>query len=258
MDIGISTACFYPQKTEDAFLTVAKLGAKTTEIFFNSPSELEKNFIKQLCSIRDEYGIKIKSIHPFASFSEGYYFFSTYERRFSDSLEMMKKYFEAMNMLNAEFLVIHGAKKPCNINEELYCERFSKMYELGEQFNVKVAHENVVNYCSENPLFLKQIADYMGDKFKMVLDIKQAKRTGVSPYDFLDLLGEHISHIHISDYNNEFDCITPLKGEFDFRRFSTEMKNKGYNGDYMIELYEKSYNSSEEIRLAMTQLRKII
>lgn len=44
MSVGISTACFYPAATEEALRCVAEAGAKVTEVFFNSPSELERIF----------------------------------------------------------------------------------------------------------------------------------------------------------------------------------------------------------------------
>ena len=82
MEVGASSSCFYPLETEKAFLNIASAGIKTAEIFLNSPSELEKNFIGQLKSIRDCYGVEVTSLHPFRSFSEGYDLFSKYKRRF--------------------------------------------------------------------------------------------------------------------------------------------------------------------------------
>ena len=48
MEIGASTACFYPIETEKALKKVCDLGFKTTEVFVNSPCELEDNFVKEL------------------------------------------------------------------------------------------------------------------------------------------------------------------------------------------------------------------
>ena len=51
MSVGISTACFYPAATEEALRCVAEAGAKVTEVFFNSPSELEPDFLRRISSI---------------------------------------------------------------------------------------------------------------------------------------------------------------------------------------------------------------
>ena len=66
MEIGASSSCFYPLETEKAFLQIAKLGFKNSEIFFNSPSELEKPFLKELKNIKDDYGINVVSLHLFS------------------------------------------------------------------------------------------------------------------------------------------------------------------------------------------------
>lgn len=90
MSVGISTACFYPAATEDALRCVAEAGAKVTEVFFNSPSELEPVFLRRLSSIASDNGIRIRSLHPFTSFAEGYILFSQYVRRFDDYREFYK------------------------------------------------------------------------------------------------------------------------------------------------------------------------
>ena len=46
MKAGVSTACLYPMQTEEALETLAKMGIKTLEIFFNAPSELSKPFLR--------------------------------------------------------------------------------------------------------------------------------------------------------------------------------------------------------------------
>ena len=45
MNIGVSTASFYPLETEAALEELGKAGVKYTEIFFNALSELKPAFI---------------------------------------------------------------------------------------------------------------------------------------------------------------------------------------------------------------------
>ncbi|MEG1895566.1 MAG: sugar phosphate isomerase/epimerase, partial [Oscillospiraceae bacterium] len=65
MNIGVSTGCFFPEKTDVALERVARLGAKYAEIFFNTDSELEEEFLYKLKDIADRNGITITSVHPF-------------------------------------------------------------------------------------------------------------------------------------------------------------------------------------------------
>ncbi len=258
LSIGVSTSCYYPLATEESLKKIALPGAKTCEIFFNSFSELDKPFLNELCHIKDEYGIHVPSVHPFFSFAEPYLLFSEYERRFWDTVELYKKYFEAANTLGARILVLHGGKESNAVHEELYFERFAKLLEVGKAFGVMTAQENVVHYRSQSPNFLGRMKKYIGDDFKVVLDIKQAARAGCSPFEFIQLLKNTIVHVHISDSNNQHDCIPPGEGTFDFARLLAEMNVLGYTGDYIIELYRHSFESDSQItasRIFMERLK---
>ncbi len=240
MALGISTACFYPAPTEDSLLEVAKTGAKVTEIFFNSSSELERPFLEEILKIKEENGIRIKSVHPFSSFAEGYLLFSQYERRFRDTRDFYKRYYETAAYLGADVVVMHGAKLPFDFSE-MYTQRFGLMVEDAQEFGVKLAQENVVHYNGQTPQMMDALKKTLGAKFHMVLDIKQAIRAGCSPYDFLDRFAKNICHIHISDYHSGCDCVPPGEGVFDFKSFFQTAREKGYNGDYVIELYRSGF-----------------
>ena len=259
MEIGASSACFYPMETEKSFLHIAKLGLTHSEIFFNSPSELEKPFIKELTAIRDAYGINVTSVHPFASFSEGYNFFSPYERRFYDGSESFKRYFEAAATLGARYIVLHGSKEKLEIPVEQYAERFGKLNEVANGFGCTVAHENVAKYIGASPDFMKTVKKHLGDSFKMVLDVKQARRSGVDPYEFINIMGDSIVHVHLSDCDGEHDCLPPSeKGLFDFERLFTELGKAGYKGRYIVELYSHNYCNESEILMSAKYLDGIL
>ncbi len=256
MAIGISTACLYPLETEKCLKAVGEMGADVTEIFFNAASEIEKPFIKNLCEIRDNYGLRIKSVHHYASFAESYAYFTGYERRFRDGLEDLKRYFDAMNTLGADVLVLHGAKLPCLEDEQCF-ERFGIMHRLGREYGISVAQENVWKFRSESLDYLKSMKACLGEEMSVTLDIKQARLAGYSPFDFVDALGESIVHFHISDYNEEKVCIPPLEGMFDFKKLFDKMSAMGYSGDYMIELYRNSYDTVSQITDSKTKLEKL-
>ena len=151
MAIGISTACFYPRTTEESLIETGKLGAECVEIFINSPRELDADYIRQLKDIQKTYGMRVKSFHTYASFTESYYFFSSYARRFTDSLEDYKRYFYGMAEMGAELLVMHGAKIPGSIPDEQVFERYHTLYGLGAHEGISLCQENVVHYRSESP-----------------------------------------------------------------------------------------------------------
>ncbi len=258
MKIGASSSCFYPLETEKSFEKVGSVGIKATEIFFNSPSELKPNFVKQLCVIKERYSMDVTAVHPFMSFSEGYNLFSSYYRRFEDSLDYYQEIFEAAAMLGAKYFVLHGSRGEKTIPDEEYAERLLKFAEKAETFGVFVTHENVVHYAGETPQFMEFLHSCMGDKFKMTLDLKQARRANIDPFEFAQRLGKSIVHIHVSDCSKAEDCLTPSKkGLFDFARFFETMKSVGFDGDYIVELYRNNFKDEFELKNGVDYLKRI-
>ncbi len=260
MDIGLSSACFYPLETEKSVLRACETGAKTIEIFMNANSEFEPAFVRKMADICKSYGVKVASVHTMGSFTESFHLFSSYKRRFFEAKDTsFKRHFDVMHTLGAEILVMHGIKKPGSIEDEEYFDRFGELILMGKAEGLKVCQENVVHYRSESPDLLLRMGEYIGDDFNMVFDIKQSVRTGIDPFEFAKKLHKYIRHIHISDHNNEKDCIVPYKnGNFDFAKFFNMMKTLNYQGDYIVELYENGYDNDGELTFAVETLKKLL
>ena len=260
MNIGLSSACFYPLETEKSVLRACETGAKTIEIFMNADSEFEPSFVKNIAEICKSYGVKVASVHTMGSFTESFHLFSSYNRRYYEARETsFKRHFDVLHTLGAEILVMHGIKKPGSISDEEYFHRFGELIQMGKAEGLKVCQENVVHYRSESPEFLSRMAEYIGDDFNMVFDIKQSVRTAINPFDFVEKLHKYIRHIHISDHNSEKDCLVPCKnGNFNFKKFFDVMKDYGYKGDFIIELYENGYESDNELSFAINELKKML
>lgn len=247
MNFGISTSCFYPLNTEEALEYLGKSGVEQCEVFLNSTSETTPEFAKKLRKIADYYGLKIVSVHPFSSFAETFMLFSEYQRRFDDTLEFYKRTFEVTSILGADISVIHGGLIPEKINREKYFERFGRMIDEGKRFNVRVTPENVNRHLSESPAFLREMKAALGDDFRLVFDVKQANRAGYDPIEFAKEFAEDIIHVHISDHDNENDCLPPSEGHFDFRELFSILRSVGYDGSCIIELYRQNYGDYEEL-----------
>ncbi len=257
MAIGISTSCLYPMSTEESLETLGKAGVKTCEVFLNSISETSPEFIKILNKIKNEYGMRIVSVHPFTSFAETYMLFSEYRRRFDDMLEFYKRCFEVTSLAEAEISVIHGSLVPTKISNTEYFERFQMLVEEGKKFNVKVCHENVNRHFSENPEAMKEMRTFLGDDFHMVFDVKQAVRAGFSPLEYAEEFKNEILHIHLSDHNQNADCLPPSTGIFDFKKLFDIMETANYKGDYVIELYRNNFSSTDDLIKSLSYLQNL-
>lgn len=257
MQIGISSSCLYPMQTEEALRTVGELGAKTAEIFFNSYSELKKPLLNKIKSIKEYYGINVRSIHPFTSAYEAVLFFGGYERRLSDGIEFYKNYFEAANELGAEMVVLHGGRFYLPTTPEEYTESYIHLHEAALREGIHIAHENVHNHHCGNPGFMKAVADLVGDEFRMVLDIKQCRRCNVSESEYINLLGNKIYQVHISDCLNESDCLAPGVGEYDFKALFDALGGVGYDKSVIIELYRSNFGEVSELKSAKEYLENM-
>ncbi len=252
---GMSSSCFYPLEMKQSFLNVIDTGMECCEVFINTKSEFKKEFTAQLVKLKNASGIDIVSLHPYTSFAENTMLFSSYKQRFTDFfIDDLQLHFEAAAALGAKYYVLHGMREGGSICEKEYFERFAKIVELSKSFGLLAVQENVVHLSSQNPDFLVRMKNYIGDDLRLVLDIKQALRANFSPFEFIEKLGNIIAHIHISDHNKNKDCILPLSGFFDFPKLFKKMNSLGYDGAYIIELYESGYNSISDIIEAKNEL----
>ncbi len=234
------------------------MGVKNAEIFINDFSELEGEIFADILRTIRGYDMNILSVHPFSSPMESAYLFSEYDRRCKFILDMYRRFFERMGDLGAKIFVLHGAILSSNCSDERYFERYSSLLDVADEFGVTVAQENIC-YCKSKDIdFLKRLKESCGDRTKYVLDIKQAVRAGISPFDFIDGLGKDIIHVHISDNNPEKDCLPIGKGSFDFSTLVRKLKEIDYSGGLLVELYRHNYGEYRELYDGMKKIEEII
>lgn len=247
MKAGVSTACMYPTVLEKAFHTLAKNGIKTVELFVNSDCELSEPYLSEMLAIQKEYSVDVVSVHPFTCGIEPMMFFTAYERRVDDMLEYYKKFFEYMNKFNAKYFIFHGNKNQNVCEDELYFERYLKIQETADNFDVCVAQENVSRCTGGSLDFLVKMKNALGDKVSFVLDVKQTHRSGYDPILMVETLGKNIRHVHFSDSGKNGDCLKFGFGEYDNDAFFKALQSFGYDGNVMLELYRNGYDDEIEL-----------
>jgi len=258
MFAGVSSASMYPLHTEDAVRKLAEMGVRNAEIFINDISEAEGEIFEDIVRTVKENEMNIVSVHPFSSPMESLFLFSDYDRRRDTLIDMYKRYFDCMNRLGANIFVLHGAILSTKCSDERYFERYSMLLDEAEKFGVTVAQENIC-YCKSKDLnFLDNLRKTCGSRTKFVLDIKQAVRTGLSPFEIIDRLGKDIIHVHISDNRENSDCLPVGKGTFDFMKLVNELKKLDYSGALFIELYRNNYGEYSELYDGMKKIEEII
>ena len=257
MNIGVSTACYYPLETELALEEIGKSGVNISEIFFNAQCELKPSFIDILCDIKNHYGLTIPAIHPTLSLAESFYLFSAYDRRFNEYVYEYERYSQIAAELGAKYIIMHGGKPNGILEDQEYCERYMLLKERCMKNGVTVLQENVVNHRSGDIEFLRSMKDILGKDAEFCLDIKQSVRCGLSPIDLIEEFSQNIKHFHISDHSIASDCQLPLNGGFDFKKFFNLLNFKGYNGAFIIEVYNNAYKDYSEINNYCIKLKNI-
>lgn len=260
MNIGISTACFYPMETEKALSALAENGVKTVEIFFNADCELDGDIYREIKRIVRENGVTVLSVHPYTSAIETMTLFGDYPRRLTAILDVYNRYFEIMNELGAKIFVLHGALKSAHFlkspdGEKLYLERYSMLHDLGKRRGITVAQENV-SYCKScDPDFLRKMRSELGDECAFVLDVKQVLRSGLDVFEVMDIMGCRLVHCHLSDNIPDHDCVPVGKGRLDFGRFANELKKLDYGGGIILELYSNGFSELSQLKESVEYMR---
>ncbi len=258
MIAGVSTACLYPKLLEESVYDLAVNGISHIELFVNTVSEIEKKYVSGIAETLKRFEVTCRSFHPFTCPIEPMLFFSGYERRVDDALDFYKKYFEAMNILGAEIFVFHGNNKNVAVPDELYFERFNRLVETGKKFGIIVAQENVSRCTSGSLLFMKRMAENLGDNAKFVIDTKQAVRAGESNFDVLRTLGSRIVHAHVSDHGEMGDCLLIGRGRFNIRQFLAMLNENSPDCSVMLELYRSNFDGISDLVNNYTTLMNMI
>lgn len=256
MFAGVSSACLYPMHTEDSLRILGGLGVKNVEIFFSDNSEASGSIFSEITDIVKSYDMNVISVHPYSSPMETMFLFSEYDRREQTLLDIYKGIFASMNVLGTKLFVLHGAILSAKCSDERYIERFMKLSDIAKDFGVTIVQENI-SYCKSSDIeFLKMLKRECDAKF--VLDIKQAVRSGISPTDIINALGDSILHIHASDNGKNGDCLPIGKGSFDFPSLISALKDIGYNGALLVELYRSNFGDPSELFDSMKKLEALL
>lgn len=258
MKAGVSTACLYPTLLEKAFLSLAETGVKTMEVFVNSHCELSAPYKNEMLAVKREYDINVVSVHPFTCGIEPMMLFTAYERRITDMLDYYKLFFEYMNDFGAKYFVLHGNKNQNFIEDEMYFERYLKLQDTADKFGICVVQENVSRCTGGSLDFLVKMKNVLGERVSFALDLKQAHRAGNDPTEMVRALGRNVKHVHFSDCGKAGDCLKFGFGEYDNEAFFNALKEQGYSGSVILELYNDGFGEVSELAENCTEMQKYL
>ncbi|EJO5348423.1 sugar phosphate isomerase/epimerase [Clostridium botulinum] len=260
MEIGMSSACLYPKvPIEKSIGFMKNLGFNVGEVFLNTYSEYNEEFIKVLQEEKEKNEFLVNSIHAFSSAFEPY-LFDTYKRRQRDMLKIFKKVCRAGRLLNANYYTFHGMRRSnlLDLDMDYITDVYNELNYIANEEGVKLAQENVAWCMSSDIEFLHILNEKCRTNMYYTLDIKQAFKIGKNPIEYINVMGNKIVNVHINDRDDTNICLLPGRGNKNLKKICCKLKEIGYNNVYTIEVYNDNYSSYSEITHSKDFLKKVL
>ncbi|MBV4424544.1 sugar phosphate isomerase/epimerase family protein [Clostridium tyrobutyricum] len=249
MIIGMSSACFYPDvRTENSIELMKTIGFNTGELFLNSISEYEDDFGKLILEQELINDFKVNSVHAFSVSFEPY-LFDSYKRRRDDCFVVFKKVCKMARTLGANCYTFHGMRyqNMSSIDMNMIIDVYDKLTYTAAECGIKLCQENVF-WCMSNSIeFLYEIREKCKGPLYFTLDIKQAYKAGKLPDDYIEVMKYQLANFHINDRSKNSICLLPGQGDVNYKKIFCKLKEIGYNGIGIIEVYKENYNEYTEL-----------
>lgn len=225
-------------KTIDIFAEAGFEGidfnADLEEYYTDAHSE---EFYKSTREYARDKGIVFAQTHaPFASS------FTDAEKTRQRSGEIIKS-MRHSSWLGAEMVVIHPCKhidykdNQYDYMMEYNLDFYRKLIPYAEEYNIKIAIENIGGCITETPNGLLQLLRLLDNEvFTVCYDVGHANICGQDSADMIRQLGKNIGCTHIHDNDGLHDSHTlPYYGTIDWERVMKAFAETGYSGNLNYE-----------------------
>ncbi len=262
MQVGISTASlFMRRENEEALPLLKSFGVDCVEVFLTTFSQYNEEYGKKLALLKGN--VSVNSVHDLTSQFEPQ-LFSRHALVKRDAYQMLAGVLSAGKALGAKYYSFHGTtrakiatRNPANDNFDRLRADFLEISDFCAGYGITLCLENV-EWSMYNRLgVFSEIAKGV-PTLKGVLDIKQARLSGVPYQEYLKEMGERLAYVHISDITDEGKMCLPGKGIFDFPTFLKELQDVGFDGALLIEAYEKDYGEEEELKQSYEYMKGLV
>ena len=262
MQTGVSTASLFQRKNnEDALPLLESLGVKTVEVFLTSFSEYGYPFAELLKERKGN--LQVNSVHDLNTQFEPQ-LFNAHPRVKADAYAWLEKVLSTANALDAPYYTFHGVIRAKRAARKEGADNFPKMIEDFEALSrfcqihgTRLCLENVEWASYNRPGVFSRLAAEIPTLLG-VLDIKQA-RISEYPYEaYLNEMEERLAYAHVSDVNENGKLCLPGQGTFDFDTFIRRLKDVGFDGALLIEVYNGDYGEFSELKASCEYLNELL
>lgn len=262
MKTGVSTASLFLRKyNEEALPLLDDLGVQTAEVFLTTYSEYGKDFAQKLAAVKGN--VSVNSVHILNTQFEPQ-LFNAHPRAREDAFSWLEKVLDSAEVLGAPYYTFHGtarmkraARSGANDDFTKMTDGFSSIVDRCKARGVMLCLENVEWSTYNRPGVFSRLASAL-PALRGVLDIKQA-RISEYPYEaYLEEMGEKIAYVHVSDVDEKGKICLPGKGGFDFVTLVKRLKDVGFDGALLIEVYTGDYGAESQLKTSCDFLNEIL
>jgi len=234
-DVGISTAAFYPGfLTEDALTAIAALGFRTVEVFLQAHEEYTPRFGALLDRRRRELGLRVHSLHLYATFFD---LWAPYPRMRREVRDRFHRVLEVATTVGAQALTWHGLRYGVD-DPALVDAFFESAAWAGEQARdagLILCLENVSWCYLRTPDHVQAVRE-AGLPVAFTFDAFQARETGVDPAALVRAMDDRLATVHLSDYSPGGPRhLPPGQGALDWPALVRALQVVGYTGPLILE-----------------------
>ncbi|MBQ7642745.1 MAG: sugar phosphate isomerase/epimerase, partial [Clostridia bacterium] len=186
--------------------------------------------------------------------------FSQNERSYSVAEGTFRDVLNVGKILGAQFYTMHGRarlKRSAFYDDyEKTGVRLEKLCSVTKEYGIKLCLENVEWALYNRAGYFTEVKKYAPDLYA-TFDVKQARISGDHYGKYLGEMGANVKTVHLSDVNESGKICLPGKGTFDFEDLFRRLKDVGFDGDMLIEVYSGDYGETQELKQSLEYLEEI-
>lgn len=258
MQIGISTASLFPRyATEDALKKIMRSGAECAEVFFSTFYEYRPEFSKSFA--RDVKSFPVNSVHANSVNFEGN-FFNPSRRVRGDGFYWLDQLCRSAQLLGCKNYTFHGFHRIASgggrDNFDELASKLSEAAYFAQSYGVNLCLENVFWSLYNRPGVFGELKARI-PVLQGVFDIKQARRSHYPYQAYLKDMSGSIAYVHLSDVDQNGKICLPGEGLYDFEEIFKMLKEEGFAGNILVEVYDGNYQSEEQLFRSVQYLKEL-
>lgn len=234
MKIGISTASLYKTcETEDAFYIIKDACAESCEVYLGTFYEYRPEFAKKFAE--RAAGLEVNSVQVNPLNFESQLFFRGRRER-GDGFYWLDQILRSAQLFGAKNYTFHGfvRKEDGKDDFDYIAERLRGVADFCARYGVQLCLENVRWGLYNRPSVFAELKRRCNN-LAGVFDIKQARKSGYPYQTYIKDMAGAISHVHISDVDENGKTCLPGQGVYDFKEIFARLKDAGFDGAAVIE-----------------------